>query len=252
MSDMYQSFGFGKNDGGISTRNESFKGEKNGNYRLGFVWWAGMESGNFSPSMMDPGEGQAEDSSTPQFIGAPRHYIQGVGYVINKGPEFTRLAGKAPKTMVATIIVNWPLEKGKATKESLFSRKPDVMPWIFSMDKYERLKKMHLSGYPMNDWDLMAECEDPQFQKFNFLPAKGNLFKEMLKSSGKDGQELAQYILERVRMIAPNLGRALGMDLTIDQLRERMGGESSSPVGNSSSVAGAGQVEDLIGSMLDD
>jgi hypothetical protein len=250
MSDMFTSFGFGQNDTSISTRVKKFKGEKGVTYRLGFALWPGMEEGQeFTAASMEPGEGQPDEALTPKFLGAPRHYIQGVGYVINKGPEFTQLAGKAPKTMIATLVVVWPLEKGKPTKNSLFSSKPEVLPWVFSMDKYERLKKMHLSGYPMWDWDLSAECEDPQFQKFNFLPAKSNILKEMLKSTNPEGQALAQFVLDRVRALAPNLPREIGMDLTIDQLRERMGQEVASPVGD---TAAAGEVDDLIGSMLDD
>lgn len=253
MSDMFQSFGFGQNDAGISSRVSKFKGEKGVTYRLGFCLWPGMEEGaDFTAASLEPPDGAPDEALTPKFIAAPRNYIQGVGYIINKGAEYTQLAGKAPKTMIATLVVQWPLEKGKPTKESLFSKKPEVMPWIFSMDKYERLKKMHLSGYPMWDWDLSAECEDPQFQKFNFLPAKSNIFKEMLKATNADGQALAQYIIERARALAPSLGREIGMDLTIDQLRERMGQEVSSPTGDTSSVAGAGEVDDLIGSMLDD
>ena len=254
MSDMFQSFGFGQNDSGISTQAKKFKGEKGVTYRLGFALWPGMDEGkDFTVAGLEPPEGQPDEALTPKFIAAPRNYIAGVGYIINKGPEYTQLAGKAPKTMIATIVVQWPLEKGKPTKNSLFSQKPDVMPWIFSMDKYERLKKMHLSGYPMWDWDLSAECEDPQFQKFNFLPAKSNIFKEMLKATNADGQALAQFILERARALAPSLPREIGMDLTIDQLRERMGQEVSGPVGgDTSSVAGSGEVDDLIGSMLDD
>lgn len=247
---MFTSFGFGQNDTSISTRVKKFKGEKGVTYRLGFALWPGMEEGQeFTAASMEPGEGQPDEALTPKFLGGPRHYIQGVGYVLNKGPEYTQLAGKPPKTMIATLVVVWPLEKGKPTKNSLFSSKPEVIPWVFSMDKYERLKKMHLSGYPMWDWDLSAECEDPQFQKFNFLPAKSNILKEMLKSTNPEGQALAQFVLDRVRALAPNLPREIGMDLTIDQLRERMGQEVASPVGD---TAAAGEVDDLIGSMLDD
>ena len=250
MTDSFTSFGFGQNDDALSTRIDKFKGEKGVTYRLGFAYWPGMEENpDFSAVNMKPAEGQSEESLTPKFVGAPRHYIPGVGYLINKGPEFTKLAGKEPKTMVATFVVVWPLEKGKPTKSSLFGSNPKVMPWIFSMDKYERLRKMHQSGYPFWDWDLSAECEDAQFQKFNFLPAKDNILKTMLASSSEEGQALGRYVVDRVRAMAPNLARQIGMDLTLDQLRERMGQEVATPVGD---TASAGEVDDLIGSMLDD
>jgi len=255
----FQQFGFGQNDTGIGSRAEKFKGEKGKSYRIGFAWWKGIDKDDFGVESLTPqpkgdSEEEQEDAKvllTPNFIGGPRNYIQGVGYVINKGPEYTALAGQPPKMMIATIIVSWPLGKnGQPTKESLFSGMPDVMPWIFSQDKYEKLKKMHMSGYPMHSFDVQIDCEDTQYQKFNFLPAQQSIFKEMLKSSNDQGREIAKHIIERVRALAPNLEREIGQNLTIDQLREKMGVETSGPVGNV--VAGDQEVDGLLDSMLGD
>jgi len=256
MSD-FQSFGFGQNDAAIATRAKKFKGEKGVTYRIGFALWPGMEEGtDFTIDNLSPADGAPDESLTPKFIAAPRHYVQANGssfYCLDKGPEFAKIIGKPAKTGVATVVVVWPLEQGKPTKASLFGSKPQVLPWIISLDKYERFKKMHLSGYPMWDWDVSAECTDPGFQKFDFLPAKDNIFKAMLKSTSAEGQALAQFVIERARSLAPGLGRELGLDLTVDQLRERMGLDVASPTGAmGGTAAGAGEVEDLIGSMLDD
>jgi hypothetical protein len=253
MSD-FQSFGFGQNDAAIATRAKKFKGEKGVTYRIGFALWPGMEEGtDFTVDKMSPADGAPDESLTPKFIAAPRHYVEtgnGSFYCLDKGPEYSKIIGKQAKTGVATVIVVWPLEQGKPTKSSLFGQKPQVLPWIISLDKYERFKKMHLSGYPMWDWDISAECTESGFQKFDFLPAKDNILKTMLKASNPEGQALAQFVIERARSLSPNLGKELGLDLSLDQLRERMGLEVSSPTGE---VGGAvGEVEDLIGSMLDD
>lgn len=257
MTTATDTFGFGQNDSGIGSRVDKFKGEKGKSYRLGLVWWPELEkSSDFTAKNLTPAEGKEEASLTPKFIRASRNYINGVGYVINKGPEYTQLAGAQPKIMIATIIVSWPLGKGgMPTKESLFAGMPDVQPWVFSGDKYEKLKKMHLSGYPMFDYDVQADCEDAQFQKFNFLPAKQCIFKEMLKSNNPQGQEIAQYVIRQVRMLAPNIARELGQDLSIDQLREKLGHEVSTAAGGSGgarAVAGDAEVDDLLGSMLED
>jgi len=250
----FQSFGFGQNDTGIGSRAEKFKGEKGKSYRIGFAWWEGMEGdGDFTAEGLTPKSESEEDNLalTPKFVGGPRNYIQGVGYIVNKGPEYTALAGQPPKMMIATIIVSWALNKqGQPDKDSMLSEMPDVMPWIFSQDKYEKLKKMHMSGYPMHNGDVQIDCEDTQYQKFNFLPAQQCIFKEMLKSKNTQGQEIARHIIERVRALAPNLEREIGQNLTIDQLRDKMGVETSGPVGNV--VAGDQQVDDLLGSMLDE
>jgi len=251
MSSGFQEFGFGQNDSGIGSRAKKFKGEKGKTYRIGFVWWPGMESDDFDVSNLMPAEGQDEAELTPKFIGAPRNYNEKVGYVLNKGPEYTKLLGENPRMQVATLIVLWPLGRnGQPDKESLFSGMPEVIPWIFSQEKYEKLKKMHASGYWMHDNDVQADCEDSTYQKFNFLPAKQSIFKEMLKSNNAKGKEIAQFIIDRVRQMAPNLGREIGQDLTIEQLKEKLGLSSGGPVGDV--VSSDADVDGLLGSMLDD
>lgn len=250
MSNGFQEFGFGQNDAGIGSRSKKFKGEKGKTYRIGFVWWEGMDADNFGASNLVPKEGE-EDKLTPKFIGGPRNYHKDVGYVLNKGPEYTALLGENPRMQIATIIVSWPLgHNGQPDKDSLFSGMPEVMPWIFSQDKYEKLKKMHGSGYWMHDHDVQVDCEDTQFQKFNFLPAKQNIFKEMLKSNNEKGKEIAQHIINQVRRMAPNLGREIGQDLTLEQLKEKLGISSGGPVGNV--VSSDSDVDSMLGSMLDD
>ena len=252
MTDTHETFGFGQNDAGVGGRVQKFKGDKGRTYRIGFAWWPGMEVGQeFTAANLTPTEGQNDEELTPLFIRGPRNFINGVGYVMNKGPQYTELAGAPPKVMIATIIISWPLgKKNQPTEESLFSRKPDVLPWIFSGDKYEELKKQHVSGYPMHDWDVQADCKDSQFQKFGFLPAKQCIFKEMLKANKPACQEIVEHILGQVQSLAPNLAREIGQDLTIDQLRERMGQEVAGPVGNI--VAGDQEVDSMLGSLLDE
>lgn len=249
---MSETFGFGQNDAGISGRAQKFKAEKGKTYRLGFVWWPGIEDPSFSLKNLTPKEGAPDESITPRFIRAPRNFIKDVGYVINQGPEWTKLAGEPPKMMIATIVVSWPLAKnGQPTKDSLFGEKPDVMAWIFGGDKYEKLKKMHLSGYPMWDYDVQADCEDGTFQKLNFLPAKQCIFKEMLKSPSPEAKEITEHVLEQVRALAPRLEREIGQKLTLDALREKMGLDASSPTG-STAVAADADVDNILGSMLEE
>jgi hypothetical protein len=248
---MSDTFGFGQNDAGVGGRAQKFKADKGKTYRLGFAWWAGIEDGTFSLKNMTPAEGQDELSVTPKFIRAQRNFIKDVGYVINQGPEWTKLAGEQPKLMIATIVISWPLGKnGQPTKESLFGDMPDVMAWIFGGDKYEKLKKQHQSGYPMWEWDVQADCEDTTFQKLSFLPAKQCIFREMLKSDAPQAKGIVNHILEQVRALAPRLEREIGAKLSLDQLREKMGLDTSSPV---SSVMGAdADVDNILGNMLDD
>jgi hypothetical protein len=253
MSTAFQSFGFGHGDNSITGRLQKFKGEKGKTYRLGFVWWEGMDGNReFTVNDLTPPPDAAEEELTPKFVGAQRHLIQGVGYVINKGPEWTQLAGSPPRMAIATIIVVWPLGKnGQPTKDTLFGQQPDVQPWVFGQDKYEKLRKMHQSGYPMYDYDVQADCEESQFQKFNFLPAKQNIFKEMLKANSQQAKDVAKFIIDRVRAIVPGIEREIGQNLTLDQLREKMGQSVQNPTGGSA-VAGDQEVDNILGSMLED
>jgi len=248
-------FGFGQNDAGIGGKTKKFKADEGKTYRLGFVWWPGMEEGKkVTTATLTPPEGEDDEKLTPHFIGARQFYVEGVGYVIDTGPEIGQLLGQQSKPKIATIVVSWALgKKGQPTKESLFEDLPEVMPWIFSGDKYEKLKKMHLSGYPMHEWDVQADVEKggAQFQKLTFLPAKQCIFKEMLKNDNERAQEIANHIIAQVRALAPNLEGEIGRKYTLDQLKEKLGHEVSSPVGNA--VAGGDvEVDNLLGSMLDD
>lgn len=244
-------FGFGENDSGIGGRAEKFKGEKGKTYRLGLVYWPGIEKEGFSHENLTLPEGSQDSALTPRFVRGMRNYIQGAGYVLNKGPEYTELAGEAPKLYIATIVVSWPLDKkNQPSQESLFKDLPDVHPWIFTGEKYDKFKNMHLSGYPLFDYDIQATCEDAGFQRFSFLPAKRCLFKEMLKSSNSQAQEIAAHIVGQVRTLAATLERELGQDLSLDQLREKLGKTSPSPTG-ARSVTADPEVDSLLSSMLE-
>lgn len=244
-------FGFNQNDTGINTRIPRFKGETRRTYRLGLGWWPNIEKETFNIQDLTVPEGQEEESLTPRFVRGVRNFVPNVGYVLNKGPEYAKLIGETGKVYIGTVVISWPLDpkRKQVTKESVFERMPDVLCWVFAAGHYEKLKKMHTSGYPMHDWDVQAECEDGTFQKFTFLPARQCLFKEMLKNNNDKAQEIAAYILEQVRDIVPHIGREIGQDLTLDQLREKMGGQVAGPV---SGLAGDKEVDDLLGSMLDD
>jgi hypothetical protein len=255
MSDSFMEFGFGQNDSGIGNRQKKFKAEKGKTYRIGFAWWHGMEAGKeFGHDQLLVPEGQEEESLTPRWIGAQRNFFKGgAGYVINKGPEYTQLAGESPKTYAATIIVLWPLgQNNKPTKESLLEKLPVVLPWVLGAAKYEQLKKQHVQGYPMHDWDVNAEL-DPQkdvtYQDFNFLPAKNCIFKEMLKNSAENprAKEVCDHIMEQVRKLSADLGTHIGRDLTIDQVKEALGQEVAGPV--ASSVSSDAEVDSMLESM---
>lgn len=256
MTDSFMEFGFGQNDSNVGTRSKKFKAEKGKTYRIGFAWWPGIEKDGFNADSITVPEGEDEEQLTPKWIGAKRVYIQGVGYVLSKGPEYAQLAGKDAKTYAATIIILWPLgPKNKPTKESLLGELPKVMPWVIGAGKYEQLKKQHMSGYPMHDWDINAELDpqkDVNFQDFQFLPAKNCIFKEMLKNAAKGDErskEICEYIIGQVREISSGLGKEIGRDMTVDEVKQALGHEVSGPV--ASAISSDEEVDGMLDSMLD-
>jgi len=107
MANDFMEFGFGVDDDAISSgKFERFKAKENESYRVSFVWWPLNPDGR--PNL---------DAPSPRFIGAKRHYVQGVGYFLSKGPEYDKIAGGAPKSQIATVIAIWPTDrKGQLDK----------------------------------------------------------------------------------------------------------------------------------------
>lgn len=230
----YVDLGFDQGDEGFTGKKERFKGRENERYRVSFVWWPGLEEG--TPDL---------DADTPKFIGARRHYVPGAGYVLNKGPEYTKqCGGEPPKTSIATAIVQWPTSSdGKLDAAKIASMDFKVLPWTFSTDKYETIKGVHRE-FPMGAHDLAIHCTDAQFQKMTFTPTKDSVLRKLL-SAGSKKKALVEKIIAGAQEVVESLPNDIARDLTLDQLREKMGEALSSP------VESAGSVEDLEG-IIDD
>lgn len=206
----YSEFGFGEGDSHISSgKFERFKPKQGETYRISFVHWPEKDG---VPDL---------DAASPKFVGARRFYIQGVGYVLDKGPEVARLAGGgSSKMQIATIIAVWPTDrKGQIDKARI--NDVEVKPWVFSQGVYDSLKTIH------NDWllgqtDITVTCTDTQFQKLTILPAKGSLIRKAAETPALS--ELAQSVYATVRQMAPKLTDMIARDLTPEQIREKLGG----------------------------
>jgi hypothetical protein len=236
-------FGFDQNDGGVSGRSNRFKGEAGRIYRMSFAWWLGLENGK--PDL---------DQVTPKFVGADTHYLPGVGYFINKGPEYTKLAGNgnSPKKRIATPVILWPTDnKGNLDKARLASGDCEVKVWIFSSDKYSSLKQIH-AEFPFGQHDITLNCTDTQYQKMTFSPCKENLFRNLL--GNPKAKPIVDGIILEAQRIVTNIQNDVGRDMTIQQIQEKMAGggvaigvTGASPVG----AAVTGQIDDIMDGLLD-
>lgn len=230
----YQEIGFGVNDSTIGTKGKRFKAKEGETYRISFVWWPGLEEGK--PDL---------NASTPRFIGAKRLYLAGVGYFISKSPEYERLAGASAKMYVGTVICKWPTDsKGKLDASRFANGDFEINSWVMSVDKYRSIEARH-KEFPLGEHDLTLLCTDTQYQKLDISPCRESLFRKIIE---KDPTRAATIIGEAAT-VAKELPRDLAQDLTLDQIREKMGKGGASPVAHTG--AASNNSADFDG-MLDD
>jgi hypothetical protein len=214
---------------------DKYKGEAGNSDRISFVWWPEDE------------EGTPDLSQLPRFVGGKRHYIKGVGYFWDKGPEFTKIAGKEAKKMAATIIAVWPTDKdGQIDKESPGLHRVRVMPWIFSADKYKILKRKH-NEWPVGAHDMVLSCTDSQFQKMDISACRESLFAKLIASDKDGAKGIVKKMNADIAAIAASLGGMIANDYTIDQVREKLGGG-----GGGGDLGGAVANDAQVDAMLDD
>ena len=212
----FQEFGFGQDDEKIGAKGKRLKLKEGETYRISFVWWPGLEEGK--PNL---------DAATPKFIGCKRLYVQGAGYFIDKGPEFTKLAGGPSKMYVGTVICKWPTDsKGNLDKTRFAAGDFEINSWVMSTDKYRSIGARH-AEFPLGMHDLTLTCTDTQYQKVDISPCRESLFRKILE---KDPARAAA-ILAGALEVAKDLPRDLAQDLTLEQLREKLGKGGGSPMG---------------------
>jgi hypothetical protein len=240
----FMEFGFGQNDSGLGKKSEKFKGETGRSYRLSFCWWPGIENGKLDL-----------DAKTPKFIGAKRHYFEGVGYIIDGGPEMTKLAGNPPRMAIATLVVQWPISQdGTPDMNRIKDLDFKVLPWIFSEDKYKSLTPNHRE-FHFGSHDITVNCTDSKFQKMTFAPCKDSLLRKLYESDKDTAKKVTDHIISQLQSLTSSIQNDLGREMTIDKLREKLagGGGGGGGGGNASAAAGAAtaDIDGLVDDILD-
>jgi len=243
-------FTMGEGDGGIGgEKSKRWKGETNHTYRFSFLWFPGLESGQVN---LDTPNGPA----SPSFVGAPISYIPGVGFVVNNGPEITKLAGgEPPKTRVATVIAVWPLKKdGSPDGARIQAGDVEVAAFVFSGDKYKTLVQINRE-FPFALHDITVKCDDAQYQKLTFSPCRENLFRKFIEMGDK-AKPFIDPIITAGQSICNNIQNELGRVMTAEQIRAKLiGGPSAGVSGNAAAVgpvvAVTGDIDNLVDDLLD-
>jgi hypothetical protein len=242
MSNNMQEFGFGDGDEKVGAKSKRFKAKEGEKYRVSFVWWPEVDG---KPNM---------DAPTPKFIGCKRLYLQGVGYFIDKGAEFTKLAGAQSKMYAATLICLWPVDQnGELDKGRFQSGEFHVVPWVMSIDKYRTIEQNH-NEFPLGTHDLKLTCTDTTYQKLTMSPARENLLRRLYESEKPATKEIVAAILAATKEGISEIGGELAQDLTIEEIRERLGRQAGGAGGHGPGPGSAVTQSDnkQFDSMLDD
>jgi hypothetical protein len=231
--DGFKDFSFGSGDKDIGKKSQRFKGKEGETYRVSFVWVGKDE----------------EDNDVCRFTGCERHYVQGVGYFLHKGPEYARIAGGPPKQAVATILVVWPTDKNGRLNKDAFGRGEgwEVKPWVFSAERYEQLARRN-EQFPLHEFDLTLACTDSQYQKMDLSPCRESLFAKLAEADNEKSTNILKAITAEVEKAEKGIRDDMARDVSLDKIREKLGGSSATPA----SGGAAENVDGLLDNLLDD
>jgi len=238
----FQQFGFGQDDSNIGNKGKRLKMDKGEIARISFLWWPGLDEGE--PNL---------DAPTPGFVAGDRAFMKGVGYFINKGPEYTKIAGEPPKKRINTIIVKWPTTRtGKLDAQAIQDGAFEVMYWVFDPNKYDEIKPVHMD-WPFGKHDLKINCSDAGFQKMSFSPYPDSVLRKFLEK-GLD-HPLVKQIIKSGQALLADVRNEIGKDMTIEQIREKLtggGGGGAAPSQPVNDSVATDDIDDALGDLLDD
>lgn len=241
----FKQFGFGNGDSTFLNKDKRLKLGKGEKARISFLWWPGLAEG--TPLNM---------SGSPIFVGAKRAYIKGVGFFIHNGPEYDTLPIEGrPGDRMVSIIVRWPLlHNGTISKEGIREGGAEVMYLLIDSRKLDALRTMH-TEYPLSVHDVNITCDEPNYQQWTMSNARESILNQMIT---KDPTlPITQNILDAGRRLTADASFQIGQDLTVEQIRTKLGlptsgprpGASGGPVPDAVSLAG---VNEAISGLLDD
>jgi hypothetical protein len=226
MSNGFLDFSFG-NDDNVGKKTSRFKAEGGRTYRVSLV---GFRS--FNP---DGTPDVSDAQNAIRFAGCERIYKPGVGYILYKSPAYAEFG--TPKQAIATVICVWPTNKdGELDEASTLSVQKgvgwQVMPWVFSADKYTEIKRKH-KRFPLTEHDLSLSCTDTQYQKITFSSERTCLLARYLASENEAHRAVGMKIVREAQAVMNNIHRDLARDLSLDEIREKLGEGAVTPTGTS-------------------
>ena len=217
-------FAMGDGDETVGKKGRRFDPKPGTTYRLSFLWFRDKKE-----------DGAPDFDGKIRFIACDRIYVEGVGFVNYKSPAYAQFSKDPSRQAVATIVGVWPVDaKGIIDKTRL--REVTVMPWVFASDKYKDLGEKG-ARFPLNEFDMSIAVGADKYKKITFTPERDSCFRT-LAASDKDGaRELVRRILEDVSAVETTIRQEMGQDLTVDQIREKLGTAAPTPSSSGSRAA---------------
>lgn len=147
-------------------------------------------------SLVTDASGMPRFDKAPRFTFFPRHYVPpeedseyGIGgYVRCQGERCPWCDSKDQivkklRPCHATVVVGWPTKADGTIDRDLWGQfEFQVMPWVYTGTKHERLQEVHRE-HPLNRFDLLLTCEDTHYQRFLLTPCKESLLARIFETA---------------------------------------------------------------------
>jgi hypothetical protein len=161
------------------------------------------------------------DTSEARFKAVDASFKEGLGYV--QWPKTLTEAEKTvwsqlpeKRTYVLTVLVIYPTDRDGDLDRERLTTSWKVMPWRFSPDKYDKLRKLNKGMQESGGIaasDLLFTCKEPQYQNIDITPAGQSMWQRNPK--------FKRLVLERAVQFYPKLNPFKPMKT--DELREKLG-----------------------------
>ena len=252
MSDGFIDFSLGTGDEDVGKKATRFQAKDDTTYRMSFLWFSVLDpkTKTWDDDAAWDENGKLTDKAQIRFTGCERIYLKGVGYFLYKGPAYAQF-GK-PRQSVSTVILVWPTDSEGELDVAQFKAGKgwQVMPWIFSPDKYKDIKAKN-KRFSLLNHDLAAACPEngAEYQKLSFTPEAESLLKKLMASEKPEYQAVVEKIFADAKGVISSIHSEMARDLTVDEIKEKLGQDTGSAAGGSSGHA-AKDVEELLDDVL--
>jgi hypothetical protein len=128
------------------------------------------------------------------------------------------------KNRLACLIIKYKTNKDGTIKKIEGAAVPfdyEVLEWVFTESKYGSLKTLN-NEWSLKEHDIMVTLKGTeQFQDLEFTPCKESVWQMK--------PEFKEMIFAESESLRPNLKKALGQELSTDEIKELLGLEVAQP-----------------------